>query len=234
MKVGITLPQFSDDARAVLETAEKAETMGFDGVFCFDHLWPMGQPGRPAISSGPLLGAVVASTSTIEVGSLVARIGLVPDDVLVAVLRSLHNLSDGRFIAGIGTGDGKTRDENEAFGLPFEPAGERRARLVAVALRLVRHGVPVWLGGGPHPYVEPARSIGATINLWDATDEQVREVASGGVEVTWAGPVAGSVGEMADRLGRLEEAGAAWAVCGWPGSLAALAEAASWTSERNR
>ena len=57
----------------------------------------MGQPDRPALSSGPLLGAVAASTSTISVGTLVARVGLLPDDVLVAVLSSLssHQQRDG-------------------------------------------------------------------------------------------------------------------------------------------
>ena len=122
MQVGITLPQFRDEADSALEAARRAEDLGIDGVFCFDHLWPMGQPGRPALSSGPLLGALAASTSTIAVGTLVARIGLLPDDVLVAVLSSLASMSGGRLIAGIGTGDHLSRAENEAYGIPFEPA----------------------------------------------------------------------------------------------------------------
>ena len=83
MKVGITLPSFRDEADSAIDAARQAESLGIDAVFCFDHLWPMGQPGRPALSSGPLLGALAASTSTIAVGTLVARIGLLPDDVLV-------------------------------------------------------------------------------------------------------------------------------------------------------
>ena len=60
--------------------ASRAEELGLDGVFCFDHLWPMDQPGRPAIAAWPLLGALVATTRTITIGTLVARIGLLPDD----------------------------------------------------------------------------------------------------------------------------------------------------------
>ena len=86
MKIGVTLPQFRDEADTALAAAVKAEELGVDGVFVFDHLWPMGQPGRPAISSGPLLGALAASTSTIHIGTLVARIGLLPDNVLIDVL----------------------------------------------------------------------------------------------------------------------------------------------------
>ena len=92
MKVGITLPQFRDEADSALDAARRAEALGIDGVFCFDHLWPMGQPDRPVLSSTPLLGALVGSTSTIAVGTLVARVGLLPDEMLVAVLSSLSAL----------------------------------------------------------------------------------------------------------------------------------------------
>jgi alkanesulfonate monooxygenase SsuD/methylene tetrahydromethanopterin reductase-like flavin-dependent oxidoreductase (luciferase family) len=145
MKVGITLPQFRDEADSCLDAAHRAEDLGIDGVFCFDHLWPMGQPDRPAISSAPLLGAMAASTSTIVVGTLVARVGLVPDEVLVAVLASLSSLSTGRLIAGIGTGDHLSRDENLAYGLPFASADERRSSLAVVASAVRRLGIPVWV-----------------------------------------------------------------------------------------
>ena len=72
MKVGVTLPQFRDEADTALSAARRAEALGIDGVFVFDHLWPMGHPGRPALSSGPLLGALAASTTTIHLGTLVA------------------------------------------------------------------------------------------------------------------------------------------------------------------
>jgi alkanesulfonate monooxygenase SsuD/methylene tetrahydromethanopterin reductase-like flavin-dependent oxidoreductase (luciferase family) len=227
MKVGITLPQFRDDADTALEAARRAEALGIDGAFCFDHLWPMGQPGRPALASGPLLGALAASTSTIRLGSLVARVGLVPDDVLVAVVASVSAISDGRFIAGIGTGDRLSRSENVAFGLPFEPADERRARLVAVASAVNDLGIPVWVGGGLPKTVAVARLLGAAVNLWEAAPLQVAELVASGMEVTWAGPIGGTAAVAAARLGELAAAGATWAVCAWPDSLETVAEAAA-------
>jgi hypothetical protein len=227
MKVGITLPQFRDDADTALEAARRAEALGIDGVFCFDHLWPMGQPGRPALASGPLLGALAASTSTIRLGSLVARVGLVPDDVLVAVVASVSAISDGRFIAGIGTGDRLSRAENVAFGLPFEPADERRARLAAVASAVNDLGIPVWVGGGLPKTVAVARLLGAAVNLWEAAPLQVAELVASGMEVTWGGPIGGTAAVAAARLGELAAAGATWAVCAWPDSLETVAEAAA-------
>ncbi|HZM53817.1 MAG TPA: LLM class flavin-dependent oxidoreductase [Acidimicrobiales bacterium] len=226
MRVGITLPQFRDEADTALEAARRAESLGIDGVFCFDHLWPMGQPGRPALSSGPLLGALAASTATISLGTLVARIGLVPDEVLVEVLCSVHELSGGRFIAGIGTGDHLSRDENDAYGLPFDPADERRARLVAVATEVTGRGIPVWVRGGLPKTVELARTVGAAVNLWQGDPLRVAELTAVGMEVTWGGPAGESGSEATERLSEVARAGATWAVCAWPDSLEVIAEAA--------
>ena len=159
MKVGITLPQFRDSADEALDAGRRAEALGIDGVFVFDHLWPMGQPGRPALSSGPLLGALAAVTSTVHLGTLVARIGLVPDDVLVEVLCGVDSLSGGRLVAGIGTGDRLSREENDAYGIPFEAADIRRQRLTSVAMAVAGAGIPVWIGGGRPEMVALARTV---------------------------------------------------------------------------
>ncbi len=226
MKVGITLPQFQDEADSALDAARRAEALGIDGVFCFDHLWPIGQPGRPVLSSTPLLGALVASTSTIAVGTLVARVGLVPDEMLVAVLSSISTLSNGRLIAGIGTGDRMSRAENEAYGLPFESADRRRARLAIVASAVRGLGIPVWIGGGLPQNAELARAVGAAINLWEAATSEVVQLAATGIEVTWAGPIGETASEATDRLRQLSAAEATWAVCAWPDSIEMVAEAA--------
>jgi len=227
MKVGITLPQFRDEADSALAAARRAEELGIDGVFCFDHLWPMGQPGRPALSSGPLLGALAASTSTIGLGTLVARIGLLPDEVLVEVLCGVHAISGGRLVAGIGTGDRLSREENESYGIPFETAAIRRGRLASVATAVAAAGVPVWVGGGRPENVAIARATGAAVNVWQVDAEPVAGLVAQGVEVTWGGPVGDTVAEATATLGSVARAGATWAVCAWPDSLEVVAEAAA-------
>ncbi len=227
MKVGVTLPQFRDEADTALAAARRAEELGIDGVFCFDHLWPMGQPGRPALSSGPLLGALVASTSAIALGTLVARIGLLPDEVLVEVLCGVHALSGGRLVAGIGTGDRLSREENESYGIPFEPAVIRRERLATVATAVAAAGVPVWVGGSRPEMVTLARATGAAVNVWQVDAAPVVGLVAQGVEVTWGGPVGDTVEEAAAMLGAVADAGATWAVCAWPESIEVVAEAAS-------
>jgi alkanesulfonate monooxygenase SsuD/methylene tetrahydromethanopterin reductase-like flavin-dependent oxidoreductase (luciferase family) len=227
MKVGVTLPQFRDESDTALAAARRAEELGIDGVFCFDHLWPMGQPGRPALSSGPLLGALAASTSTIALGTLVARIGLLPDEVLIEELCGVHALSGGRLVAGIGTGDRLSREENESYGIPFEAAAVRRQRLATVATAVAAAGVPVWVGGGRPEMVALARATGAAVNVWQVGAAPVVGLVAQGIEVTWGGPVGDTVAEAAAMLGDVSDAGATWAVCAWPESLEVVAEAAS-------
>ena len=193
----------------------------------FDHLWPMGQPGRPALSSGPLLGALAAVTSTIHLGTLVARIGLLPDDVLIDVLCGVDALSGGRMVAGIGTGDGLSRAENEAYGIPFESAEVRRARLATVATAVTGAGVPVWIGGSRPEMIALARTTGAAVNVWQVGADRVGPLVDEGVEVTWGGPAGDTPEEVATRLGEVASAGASWAVCAWPDSLEVVAEAAA-------
>jgi alkanesulfonate monooxygenase SsuD/methylene tetrahydromethanopterin reductase-like flavin-dependent oxidoreductase (luciferase family) len=226
MRVGVTLPQFSERADRVLDAARRAEELGLDGVFCFDHLWPMGRPDRPALAALPLLGAVAAATSTIAFGTLVARVGLLPDAELAAALVGLSVLGGGRMIAGLGTGDQLSRAENLAFGVPFESADVRRSRLVSVANEVAGAGVPVWVGGGQERTVAVARSLGAPVNLWGASPQEVAAVAAGGSGVTWGGPVGSDAGETTSLLVELARAGATWAVCAWPDSLEMVAEAA--------
>jgi Luciferase-like monooxygenase len=232
VKVGLMLPTFRDTPGEALSIAGQAEMVGLDGVFVYDHLWPMGQPSRPALSPFPLLGAIAASTTTLAIGTLVARIGIVPDETLVAEFAALSSLAPGRVIAGLGTGDHLSADENRAYGLAFPPAHERRQALAFCAGRLLEMGLIVWVGGLSRATVEVAERVGAAANFWQATPERVALQAVRS-EVTWAGMVRGDGGdEVLDAAHLLAvcrplvSAGASWVVFGWPVPLDELAVAA--------
>jgi alkanesulfonate monooxygenase SsuD/methylene tetrahydromethanopterin reductase-like flavin-dependent oxidoreductase (luciferase family) len=198
VRVGVSLPQFRHDAERAIEVARRAEAVGLDGAFVFDHLWPLGRPDRPALHSTTLLGALVAETSRITLGTLVARVGLVADAVLVHTLVTLHRMAgDGRFIAGVGAGDRANRDENRAYGIPFPPAAERVAAVIACARRLREAGVQTWVGG-LSPAVRQAAVEADGWNGWGVSPAQfARQVARLRVqpgarpelEATWGGRV---------------------------------------------
>lgn len=223
MRLGVVLPTFATDARAAFAAAAEAEAAGLDGVFCYDHLWPLGEPGRPALAPFPVLGALATRTERIALGTLVARVGLVPDAVLRDQFATLAELVGPRLIAGLGTGDHLSAPENDAYGLPLASAAERRERVGAVADALIAAGVTTWIGGRSAGTLALARAHGAVPNLWAAPPEEVRAVASAG-EVTWGGALGTDAGA---RLAALAAAGATYIVVAWPGSTAPLLAAAA-------
>lgn len=225
IKIGVMLPTFAATSGPAIEAARRADTVGLHGVFAYNHIWPLGQPGKPAIWPFPLLGAVAASTTHVALGTLVARVGITPIDVLLGELFSLDVLSGGRLVAGVGTGDALSHDEHVAYGLPYAPTADRRAHLGEVVARLTEGGVATWVGGGGPKTRDLARSLGATVNLWSATPGEVaREAALG--PVSWGGRWPGGLDPAAELINELGEAGATWAVFTWPGSAEQVAAAA--------
>ena len=98
MRIGITLPQFSANALAMVDAARRAEGEGLDAVFAYDH-YP--RTGRPEALHGlTMLGAISQATDFAVIGTLVARIGVVPDGVLISSFRTAARLAPGRFVAG--------------------------------------------------------------------------------------------------------------------------------------
>jgi alkanesulfonate monooxygenase SsuD/methylene tetrahydromethanopterin reductase-like flavin-dependent oxidoreductase (luciferase family) len=252
MRIGTTLPQFQPDAERGLAIAQGAEASGLDGVFVFDHLWPLGRPEGDFIAMVPLLAAVAAETRKVRVGSLVARIGIVPDALLIHQLASTDLISGGRVIAGLGTGDKLSAAENLAFGVAYPPVAERLASLEHCATLARDRGLEVWLGGRTPAVREVAIRTGAAVNLWAAAPGEVdAALTAGAAQVTWGGQILigrdeneidvkrgrlglrpglvhGTVDQVADRLRTIHRAGATWAVCapldiGQPGSVETLA-----------
>ena len=207
MKVGVLLPTFEVGASNALATAGEAAAAGLDGVFAYDHLWPMGSPQRPSLAPFALLASVARAHEGLTVGPLVARIGLVGTTHLVQQFMTLHALAPGRVIAALGTGDKLSAPENEAYGLPELSADERRSMMADTA-RALAPFMPVWFGAGAAKTNELARSLGVEINLWNATPEALGAAATLG-PVSWAGPVPS---DLAVTLDALRDAGASWAV----------------------
>ena len=216
MRVGITLPQFRDDAEPALATARAAEAAGLDGAFVFDHLWPLGQPDRPALHSLVLLGALAAETERVTLGPLVARVGLLPNAVLVHALATVRRMVGPRLLVTLGTGDEGNRPENEAYGVAYPPVAERVAALVDCVRRLRAEGVPTWVGGRSRAVRRVASEAdgwnrwGADVATFRAEVAELREAAAvaRGHPVADAPPVPVSWGGQV-LVGRTEDEAAA-------------------------
>jgi alkanesulfonate monooxygenase SsuD/methylene tetrahydromethanopterin reductase-like flavin-dependent oxidoreductase (luciferase family) len=238
IRTGIVLPTFRQTATDALRAAHEAFAAGVDGVFVYDHLWPLGRPDRPALAPFPILAALAASGDTPATpgggpffGTLVARVGLVPNGVLLGQFSALDFLAPGRIIAGLGTGDRLSEAENLAYGIPFPPAAERRQEMVELGLALRARGITVWVAGGHAARVVETRAVGAALNVWDAEPALVASRSRGpeAVEVTWGGPPPDGDGTLEAGMVALAQAGATWAIFGWPIDPVALVAAAQAT-----
>jgi alkanesulfonate monooxygenase SsuD/methylene tetrahydromethanopterin reductase-like flavin-dependent oxidoreductase (luciferase family) len=179
------LPLFSGDTDRVLAFARRAEELGFDGLFAFDHLFPPGAPtDRPSIEAFSTLGAVAAVTREPRIGTLVTRASLRNAGLLAKLAATIDAASGGRMILGIGAGDAVNSAEHVTFGLPVLETDERRTQLAETvdALRALFRGER-WEGAThvppmPGPLLPPpVTEAGPSIWLGGASDAAVRIAA---------------------------------------------------------
>jgi hypothetical protein len=106
-----------------------------------------------------------------------------------------------------------------------QSAPERRQAIRSVGSALVEERIPVWIGAGAPRTNAIAREIGATLNVFGAAVGRVAELGRGGA-VSWGGVLAPGGASAATQLRTLADAGATWAVIGWPDSAAPVVAAA--------
>jgi alkanesulfonate monooxygenase SsuD/methylene tetrahydromethanopterin reductase-like flavin-dependent oxidoreductase (luciferase family) len=112
------IPSASGRSDPVAE-ARHAEELGFDLVTVWDHL----HGTRPSFETWTLLTWIAASTSRISVGPNVLGLPYRDPVVTAKMAETLHRLSGGRLVLGLGAG-GNDR-EFEAFGLPVRSPHEK-------------------------------------------------------------------------------------------------------------
>jgi alkanesulfonate monooxygenase SsuD/methylene tetrahydromethanopterin reductase-like flavin-dependent oxidoreductase (luciferase family) len=174
----------SSDAGSLLVLARHAEELGFDGLFAFDHLFPPRAPSdRPSLEAYATLSAVAAVTSRVRIGTLVTRASLRPAGLLAKQATTLHDISGGRFVLGIGTGDEASKAEHDVFGLPYLGKEARREHLIETvrAVRALFAG-EAW-PGGEHvpamggPLLPPVRPGGPPIWIGGESEAVARIAA---------------------------------------------------------
>lgn len=163
------------EAASLLALAERAEGLGFDSIWVGDSIL-----ARPRHEPLTLLSAVAARTRHAELGTAVLLPALRNPVVLAHGIATLDQISEGRFILGVGIASDvpNIRAEFVACGVPFE----KRVGRMLEGLRLARElwtgqavswngrwviedatlgpvphrpgGPPIWIGGMVRPSLE--------------------------------------------------------------------------------
>jgi alkanesulfonate monooxygenase len=122
------------DAAALIAYAERAEALGFDSLWVWDHIFLGVDPPFPIIEPLTLLAAIAARTRRIRLGTGVLVLPLRNPVVLAKELASLERIAGGRLLLGLAAG--WYRREFDAVGVPFGERGRLMDRNLEILQRL--------------------------------------------------------------------------------------------------
>ena len=89
----------------MLGAAREAEALGFDGIWVHDA--PLGRRTMASYDSPSILAAIAAQTQTLKLCTGILQPHLRNPVALALTWATIHGLSEGRLVMGVGTGAGK-------------------------------------------------------------------------------------------------------------------------------
>jgi F420-dependent oxidoreductase-like protein len=190
VRVGIIVPQGwtgeysgwsgADAWRRTAEIAARADALGFESVWLYDHFHTTPEPtDELTFECFASLAALAATTKRVRLGQIVTCASYRNPALLAKMISTMDAISDGRMELGLG--GGWKEEEWIAYGYDFPPVRERLAILeetLEVVCRMVRPGRATFHG-------EHVRVDGA-INLPKPVQPAIPIVVGGnGRDVTW-------------------------------------------------
>ena len=193
---------FPATPQAIIETACKAEELGFDALFVNDHVIvddaPRSAPWRNVYDPLMVLSHVAARTSTVLLGTSVLIMPYRNPIVTAKMVATLDQLSDGRAIAGVGAGWNEA--EYDALGVPYHERGARTTEYLRLWQACWEPGPttfhgrffsfdqmhvspkplqqphpPIWIGGSSHASLRRAARFA---QVWQPTPTALPELIS--------------------------------------------------------
>lgn len=135
VKFGLFYPQVGQSFDAYRERAQLADELGFDSVFCVDHMWQRGMPEVDHLEAWTLLSALAPVTRKVRLGALVLCNSYRNPALLAKMASSLDHVSGGRLVLGIGAG--WMEEEYRGYGYPF-PGTLARIEQLDEALEVIK------------------------------------------------------------------------------------------------
>ena len=193
---------FPATPQAIIETACKAEELGFDALFVNDHVIvddaQRSAPWRNVYDPLMVLSHVAARTSRVLLGTSVLIMPYRNPIVTAKMVATLDQLSGGRAIAGVGAGWNEA--EYDALGVPYHERGARTTEYLRLWQACWEPGPttfhgrffsfdqmhvspkplqqphpPIWIGGSSHASLRRAARFA---QVWQPTPTALPELIS--------------------------------------------------------
>ena len=139
MDVGLAIKNFvgpaeTPDIDALYAHAQRAEALGFESLWAWDHVILGVEPSFPILDAVGTLTAIAARTSRIKLGTGVLVLPLRNPTVAAKAIGTLDVISKGRLILGVAAG--WYAREFDAVGVPFKQRGRLFERNFDILTRL--------------------------------------------------------------------------------------------------
>lgn len=147
---------------SLVELAKEAEKAGWDGFFIWDHIYVEDMPDTNVLDPFIVLAAIASQTKKIRIGTSVTPLARRHPWKVARETASLDQLSNGRFILGVGLG-GDPINEFAAFGQ--ESDDKIRGEMLDESLAILQG---LWSGekfayNGKHYQIKETKFLPATV-----------------------------------------------------------------------
>ena len=137
VKLGINLWSQASDWPAYLRAARRADELGYDHIWTWDHVWAIfGDPLQDIFEGYTALAAIAASTERARLGLFVGANTFRNPALATKALVTIDHISGGRAILGIG--GAWFEGEHRAFGIDFGTGFGQRLDWLAEAAPAIR------------------------------------------------------------------------------------------------
>jgi alkanesulfonate monooxygenase len=139
MHIGLAIKNFvgpteTPDVDAILKYSERAEQLGFESLWAWDHVILGVEPSFPILDAIGILTAIAARTTRIKLGTGILVMPLRNPTVAAKAIGTLDVISKGRLILGVAAG--WYAREFDAVGVPFKQRGKLFERNLEILTRL--------------------------------------------------------------------------------------------------